>query len=321
MTDLKVKNINPDSIPVVDISSLINGRNPEKVAIELHKASTELGFIYVKGHGIPEVLIQNLRLSAFEFFRAERDVKENVRITDQHRGWISSGSAKMTDDALPDLKESFLWGQQNTDENYFKDGHSLRGKNRWPNFLPSLRSSAIEYFDHADRVARYLMKGFALGLGLSEGFFLKTCDRPLSRASLVYYPDQSKELGEKQFGVSSHTDFGVLTVLCQDSVGGLEVQDINGEWFKAPPIAETLIVNVADLLSRWTDGVYKSTPHRVVNNSGKERLSVVMAFDPNPETLIDAKNVFGKDYSPKETPITCGDYLDWRFQKAFAHRK
>ena len=87
------------------------------------------------------------------------------------------------------------------------------------------------------------------------------------------------------------------------------------------PIKDTIIVNVADLLSRWTGGQYKSTPHRVVNNSGKERLSLVLAFDPNPETLIDPTEILGPDYQGTEDPISCGDYLIWRFNKAFAYRQ
>ncbi|MBT7583744.1 MAG: isopenicillin N synthase family oxygenase, partial [Kordiimonadaceae bacterium] len=138
------------------------------------------------------------------------------------------------------------------------------------------------------------------------------------RGSFVYYPAQDADMGEDQFGVGPHTDFGLLTVLCQDNVGGLQVETAKGEWIKAPPIEGTLIVNVADLLHRWTDGAYKSTTHRVVNSSGRERLSLVMAFDPNPETMIDANDIFGKSSEP---PISCGDYLNWRFNKAFSYRK
>ena len=96
---------------------------------------------------------------------------------------------------------------------------------------------------------------------------------------------------------------------------------MQGNWFHAPPIKDTIIVNVADLLSRWTGGQYKSTPHRVVNNSGKERLSLVLAFDPNPETMIDAAEILGPDHQGIEDPISCGDYLIWRFNKAFAYRR
>jgi isopenicillin N synthase-like dioxygenase len=176
------------------------------------------------------------------------------------------------------------------------------------------------YFRQAHEVAHHLMRGFALGLGLEDDFFLRSSSTPLSRASFVYYPQQPEDMGEDQFGVGPHTDFGMLTVLCQDSVGGLQVEDINGDWIHAPPIDGALIVNVGDLLARWTDGAYKSTPHRVVNSSGRERLSLVLAFDPDPETLIDAREVFGAGHVAKEDPITCGDYLIWRFGKAFSYR-
>ena len=136
-----------------------------------------------------------------------------------------------------------------------------------------------------------------------------------------YYPAQPDDAGSDQFGVGPHTDFGVLTVLAQDDVGGLEVQDASDTWIEAPPIPDTLIVNVGDLLARWTDGAYKSTPHQVVNRSGRERLSLVLAYDPDPETIIDSREVFGAEREPAEPRITCGDYLVWRFERAFAYRK
>lgn len=175
------------------------------------------------------------------------------------------------------------------------------------------------YFDAAHTVAHHLMRGFALGLALDQDFFLQSVAKPMSRAAFVYYPPQDEGHGEAQFGVAPHTDFGVLTVLAQDEVGGLQVQDVHGQWLAAKPIPGTLIVNVGDLLSRWTNGEYRSTPHRVVNSSGRERLSLVLAFDPEPQTVIDAREVF-PGQSAKSPPITCGDYLQWRFDKSFAYR-
>jgi isopenicillin N synthase-like dioxygenase len=107
-------------------------------------------------------------------------------------------------------------------------------------------------------------------------------------------------------------------------VGGLQIENTDGEWIHAPPIEGTLVVNVADLLHRWTGGAYPSTPHRVVNESGVERLSLVLAYDPNPETVIDAREVCctqpADDSRKLEAPITCGEYLLWRFEKAFVYR-
>jgi isopenicillin N synthase-like dioxygenase len=319
MTYDHVKTIDPNKVPIIDITPLRDGSNPEDVAKQLFKASTGLGFIYIKGHGIPDKQIKSLRADGLEFFRSQNVLKAEISVSSRHRGWLGYGGAKMKDDAKPDLKESFIWGYEGNKK--VIDDHPVRGPNQWPSFLPSLKENASSYFREADTLAKNLLKGFALGLGLEENFFIKNSSQPLSRASLVYYPDQPKTLGENQFGVSAHTDFGVLTVLCQDSVGGLQIQDLEGEWFHAPPIEGTIIVNVADLLSRWTDGLYKSTPHRVVNQSGKERMSIVLAFDPNPETIIDSKHIFGNDHVRKNDPISCGDYLVWRFAKAFSYRK
>ena len=319
MSYAEAKILDQSLIPVVDIQPLRDGSDPKGVAKLLHEASQKLGFIYIKGHGIPEEVIDSARAGAYEFFGQTESVKAAVKVTAKHRGWLGQGGAKMKDGAKADLKESFIWGHEDDDRALMD--HDLRGENIWPAELPHMSQEAMSYFQHAHKVAHHLMRGFALGLDLDEDFFLKTASRPLSRASYVYYPAQPADLGSSQFGVGPHTDFGVLTVLCQDSVGGLQVEDATGDWIQAPPIEGTLIVNVADLLSRWTDGAYKSTPHRVVNSSGKKRLSIVLAFDPNPETVIDAKDVFGNHHVSKETATTCGEYLTWRFEKAFAYRK
>lgn len=306
-----------DKIPVVDLTPLRNGKDPDSVAQALHAASQSLGFIYVKSHGIPESLIAEARKSAFAFFRQSDEEKSDVLISKHHRGWLKPGASKMEHDAKTDLKESFLWGHQSADGQTIED-HPLRGPNQWPPGVPSMEQAAVAYFDAAHDVAYQLMRGFARGLNLPDNFFLRSCSQPMSRASFVYYPPQPESSGENQFGVAPHTDFGVLTVLCQDSTGGLQVEDRDGNWTHAPPIEGTLVINVGDLLSRWTGGAYKSTPHRVVNTSGQERLSLVLAFDPDPDTVIDANEIPG--LSSKEESITCGDYLQRRFAKAFSYR-
>lgn len=312
------KIVEPDTIPVIDITSLRDGAGVAAVAEALHRASQGLGFIYVRGHGIPGELIESARTAAFDFFRSGDAKKNEVLISSRHRGWLKPGQAKMDDDARVDLKESFVWGHQNEAGQSLED-HPLRGANQWPAFIPELEHCSMDYFRAADEVARHLLRGFATGLQLQEDFFLQKSSAPLSRASYVYYPAQPEDCGEQQFGVGPHTDFGVLTVLCQDDTGGLQVQDVNGEWIHAPPIDGTLIVNVGDLLSRWTAGEYKSTPHRVVNTSGRERLSLVLAFDPEPDTLIDAAAIPG--LTPVDEATTCGDYLLQRFARAFSYRQ
>ena len=320
MNDITIKSIDKDRVPVIDINKINSNSDKIKISKQLYKASTDLGFIYIKNHNISDKLINDLRNDGLTFFRSSFDEKEKVKISKKHRGWLGFGGAKMGDKAKPDLKESFIWGYQ-YDDGTLPDNHQLRGLNKWPNFRPSLQKNAMNYFNQINELAKSLLTCFALGLNLREDFFIRNCTAPLSRASLVYYPNQPKEMGNEQFGVSEHTDFGLLTILCQDSVGGLQIKGLDGEWFHAPPIEGTLIINVADLLSRWTAGIYKSTPHRVVNSSGKERLSIVLAFDPDPDTLINPAEIAGIDTNNIDDPITCGDYLIWRFNKAFSYRK
>jgi isopenicillin N synthase-like dioxygenase len=186
--------------------------------------------------------------------------------------------------------------------------------------MPSLAPLLEAYFAAAHGVAHHIMRACALGLGLAENAFLETASQPLSRASLTWYPPQPPNLGEDQFGVGPHTDFGVLTVLCQDSVGGLQVQDYNGDWIAAHPIPGTLVINVGDLLARWSNGRFRSTPHRVINASGRERLSLVLAFDPDFDTPIDPALVCADGEAALDEPISCGDYLLWRFGRAFDYR-
>ena len=312
----KAKHFDPRLIPVIDIAPLSDGTDPIGVSKALHKASQNTGFIYIKGHGMSDITIDNARATALKFFRSKETEKSLVSVTDKHRGWLGPNRSKMRDDVKSDLKESFIWGLENKNSNLSSDLY-VYGANKWPKFLPEMREPAQEYFNQAQSIACHLLRGFALGLGLKENFFFQNITHPLSRASYVYYPQQLESMGEEQFGAGPHTDFGVLTVLCQDAVGGLQIKDLDGDWVYAPPLDGTLIVNVGDLLARWTDGFYRSTPHRVINESSQERLSLVLAFDPNAETMIDARTIFGSEYLPKQEPISCGDYLSWRFSKAF----
>ncbi len=320
MSYATAKALDQSFIPVIDIGPLRDGSDAAGVAKALHRASREVGFIYVANHGIADELITSARATALEFFRQPEDAKRKVAVSDKHRGFLAQGGARMQTDAKADLKESFIFGHQDENGVTLND-HPLRGGNRWPESMPTLQDHAMAYFNAAHEVAHHLMRGFALGLDQAQDFFLKTTAAPMSRASFVYYPPQDASLGVDQFGVGPHTDFGVLTVLCQDDVGGLQVQDAHGDWVMAPPIPGTLVVNVGDLLARWTNDEYRSTPHRVVNSSGLERLSLVLAYDPGPDTLVDPRALFGNDIETGYDPMTCGDYLIRRFAKSFAYRK
>ena len=319
--------IEAGDVPIIDLAPLRDGTDPSGVGAELARAATEVGFLYVRNHGVDDAIVQRARRTALEFFRMPEEIKREAGTNRFHHGYLKPGSTKMYDDAKLDLKESFNWGVELDDdagartEPGTEAGNPLLGPNVWPAAMPEFKANVYPYFEAASACAEDLLRGFALGAGLGAEDFIRFRDRPVSRGSLQYYPPQPDGAGEDQFGVAPHTDFGVLTVLCQDAVGGLEIRQRNGEWAAMPPIPGTLVVNIGDLLQRWSNRRYRSTVHRVINSSGRERLSLVLAYDPNFETLVDPRAFCAAGETPRDEPITCGDYLLWRFRKAFSYRQ
>ena len=319
--------IDAGEVPVIDIAPLRDGTDPAGVGAELARAATEVGFLYIRNHGMDAALVERARQAGLDFFRLPDEAKREAGTNQFHHGYLKPGSTKMYDDARLDLKESFNWGiELNGAAGVEHDpeappANPLVGPNEWPPAMPELKASVYPYFEAASACAEDLLRGFALGAGLDAEHFIRCRDRPVSRGSLQYYPPQPEGAEEDQFGVAPHTDFGVVTVLCQDEVGGLEIRQRNGEWAAMPPIPGTLVVNIGDLLERWSNRRYRSTVHRVINSSGRERLSLVLAYDPNFETLVDPTAFCAPGETPHDEPITCGDYLLWRFRKAFSYRR
>ena len=370
---------------MIDVAPLRDGVDPAGVGAELARAAAEVGFLYVRNHGVDPALVERARRAALDFFRLPEEAKREAATNRFHHGYLKPGSTRMYDGARLDLKESFNWGVEldgepgavieseagsdgastigsGTGSDAESDGahgvvrraesnaksgnesaggpsaksaagpggegsaespsaNPLLGPNVWPAAMPALKPSVYPYFEAASACAEDLLRGFALGAGLDAEHFIQLRDRPLSRGSLQYYPPQPEDAAEDQFGVAPHTDFGVLTVLCQDEIGGLEIRRRDGTWAAMPPIPGTLVVNIGDLLERWSNRRYRSTVHRVINASGRERLSLVLAYDPNFETLVDPRAFCAEGETPHDAPITCGDYLLWRFAKAFSYRR
>tara|TARA_A100001037_G_scaffold231931_1_gene210278 strand:+ start:1786 stop:2742 length:957 start_codon:yes stop_codon:yes gene_type:complete len=311
------KEIALSEIPVIDMTGLRHGNTDQaiEVASNLRKACEDVGFFYVENHGVSEDIIAAANTAARSFFSSTLEEKQRVAINDSHHGFIQVGEAKMYDGAKIDLKESYVWG----DEPAGNDNRFL-GPNNWPENMPELRSALMAFFVATTDSARHLMKGFALSLGLEAEAFLRTSDRPISRGSALHYPPQPEGMGEQQFGVAPHSDYGCLTLVWQDEVGGLEVLDRNGDWVTAHPIPGTFVVNVGDLLSRWTNSRFMSTAHRVVNRSPKTRHSLGLFFDPNFETVVDPADICGPNETPRFEATTCGDYILSRLDAAFSYR-
>ena len=321
MNYAQAKEIAATTIPVIDMAPLHEGTvgSARDIARQLLDAAETIGFFYVRNHGLPQDLLARTDAVARRFFSLPLEEKQKVKVAPWHRGYIKIGEAKMYAGAKIDLKESFIWGREvGPDETETKAGNKLRGPNQWPASVPELRPMLNEFFNAANQCGSVLFRAFAAGLGLDLDHFTEQFDRPITRGALVFYPPQPPDLGEDQFGVAPHTDYGCLTLVYQDPIGGLQVQDRNGEWVVAHPIEGTLVVNIGDLMARWTNNQFKSTPHRVINRSGRERLSIAIFVDPNYETTVVPICRNGK--APLFDPVTCGDYIVSRYDASFAYR-
>ena len=317
------KEIALSDIPVIDMAGLLRGNSPaaaRETALALRTASEEVGFFYVENHGVPEQVISAADAAARMFFSQPLERKLDVAINESHHGFIRVGEAKMYDGAKIDLKESYIWGFEPLPDTDVS-GNPFLGTNNWPAFMPELRTALSAFFDAATACARHLMTGFALSLDAEPDIFLRTSSKPISRGSALYYPPQPAGMGGEQFGVGPHSDYGCLTLVWQDSVGGLEVLDRSGDWITAHPIPGTFVVNVGDLLARWTNNRFTSTEHRVVNRSGKSRHSLGLFYDPDFETVVDPADVCETGERSRYEAVTAGEYILSRLDAAFSYHK
>jgi isopenicillin N synthase-like dioxygenase len=313
----------PESaIPVIDIACLANDSLPayRSVAAGFLRAARTVGFFYVANHGVPAELIDDTFAVAREFFAAPEAQKLRVRVSERHRGYLGVGEARMQGSRKVDLKESFIWGREFTvDEWPELAANPMLGPNRWPDFVPRMPAVLNAYFEACVALGLRLLKVFAVALEIDPGYFTSAFARTVTRGSVLYYAPQPPELGADQFGVAPHTDYGCLTLVVQDATGGLQVRAKDGSWVTAAPIDGTYVVNVGDLLARWTNNLFRSTAHRVINSTGRARQSVAVFVDPDFETRIVPVVRPGEPAKFPET--TCGEYILGRFDKSFDYRQ
>ncbi len=313
-----------ESLPVVDVSGLLaDARAVPAVGAAIRAACEGPGFFYVSGHGIRDAVIADAATEALAFFHRPEEEKRRVAANALHRGWHAMGGALMEGAKHADRKEFFSLGLELAEDDAdVVSGVPLRGPNQWPSFAPTLRPAMSAYFDAVGRVGADLLRAVAVALDLSPDFFASRYGKPLQRTQAIFYPPGHAHPEEEVFGLAAHTDFGCITLLWQDDNGGLQVRDRrSGEWIEAPPLPGTLVVNVGDLLGRWSNDRFASTPHRVLNRSGRERLSIATFYDPDFAAGVDPRELGVSDAEARYEPTTAGAHILGRFDKAFAYRK
>jgi len=313
MTILQVVDQEFSQVPVIDISVLVSqtSHSSDVVADQIRQALHDYGFFYIVGHGVDEQLQKQLEHLSQQFFAQDVETKLKIRMALGGRAWrgyfpvgneLTSGR--------PDLKEGIYFGAElEEDHSLVEAGTPMHGRNLFPSNIPQFKKTVLDYIGSMTKLGHTLMAGIALSLGLKESYFADRYTKdPLILFRIFNYPPNSSS--QSEWGVGEHTDYGVLTILKQDNVGGLQIKSKSG-WIDAPPIPGSFVCNIGDMLDRMTRGLYRSTPHRVQNLSTNNRLSFPFFFDPN----------FNIEVKPIElNDVVVNDDQSDRWDKASVHK-
>ncbi|KAL2866140.1 isopenicillin N synthase family dioxygenase [Aspergillus lucknowensis] len=335
------------SIPIIDLEPARSGGPEElaKVAHEVYQAFKHVGFAYIKNHGVPQELVNEAFGWSAKFFALPQSDKEKAPHPPEgwyHRGYSGIGREKVVQMVfdkdgiaerrkIPDVKESFELGNE-SDE---------RIRNIWipEETLPGFRGFFATFFHTCSGLETLMLRLIAIGMGLEETFFLDYHQDRTNQCRLLHYPPVEEALLRqgKAERIAAHTDFGTMTILFQDEVGGLEVEDIHekNKFNPAPYIPGTAVVNIGDLLMRWSNHELKSTMHRVrapplvevASSDGKSmgsgrmtrpRYSIPYFISPDRDRLIEClPNCHGPDRPKMYEAITSSDYIAMRMNATY----
>lgn len=326
-------------VPVIDISSARSGSSADREAVgaAIDEACRTSGFFVIVGHGVAPDLVQSMYDVTLDFFHQPEEWKKQwdcepgdptIRGLFRRESSVSAGENVHT---APDLCELFTVNQLGestvAERAELGDASPVWSRpNVWPDRPAEFRSTWTTYYGAMSGLALQLMQLCAMGLRLPEDFFTPLIDVHISNLTANWYPPVITDPALEQYRKGPHSDWGTLTLLYQDGVGGLEVLGKSGEWLEVPVIPDSFVVNIGDLMAVWTNDQWVSTKHRVLvpptGGRTKERVSIPFFHQPNWSTSIEClPPCTSEDNPPKHQAVTSGNYLLGKIQAAFGGRR
>jgi isopenicillin N synthase-like dioxygenase len=318
-------------VPVIDIGPFRHGdlKARQAVAVQVGRAINDIGFFVITGHGVDPKLVAEVQRVSNAFFDLPENEKREVLkpAPDVTRGYIpleaESVGRSQGVDTPGDLNESLMIGPVDvTDDPYFTAPEAGRHfhPNLWPRKPEDLRAAYEDYFRVISKLAGELMAIFALALDLPESFFTNKIDRHISRLRVRNYPAPSAPPKRGQLRAGAHCDYGSLTILrAENKPGGLQVLNRSEEWVDVPPAPDSFIINIGELMARWTNNKWRANLHRVVNPpydqaAASRRLSLIFFHNPNYDADVAAlPGTVPAGEAPKYAPTTSGEHLRKQF--------
>ena len=316
-----------EQIPVLDLAPYRAGETGarERLGAELRHACETIGFYFIAGHGVPQDLVERTFAQAACFHALPLAAKMALKANQHNVGYMpfkgsTTRSSKVNRNTRPNLNAAFFVKRDLApDHPDVIANKRFRSANQWPDGLPGFRETVVEYCDVLEALAKSLMPIYAAALELPEDFFDEAFAEPQYSFRMSHYPAQPKPR-DNEFGSAPHTDSSLLTILPPSALPGLEIKAASGEWF-APPLAPgRFLVNTGDMMHRWTNQRFLSTPHRVIHRSGGERYAIPFFFDCAIDyAMACLPTCQGPGNPARHPPTTYAEYMAWFAGQNYEH--
>ncbi len=314
-----------NSIPLIDflcLKSTDSAQRNEEIK-KLDHACRDVGFFYLTNTTIPKEELEGLLKAAKSFFALPQAEKESIdiKLSNNHRGYGKIGEEQLDEVNQADWKETFDMALDFPLEHPLSQKYpSMYGPNQYPQQVAVIEALQA-YYISAFEVSQVVLTAMAQALNLETDFFTRCFQDHVTVLRMIHYPPRPEE--DHSNGAGAHTDYGCITLLLQDDIGGLQVKNVRGEWMDATPIKNALVVNIGDLMQRWTNDEYVSTAHRVISpESGVHRYSFPFFVEPDYETNVECiDSCHSANHPAKYPPILSGDWIQSRFDATYAYRE
>ena len=305
------------TIPVIDLGPYLAGEPGahERLAGELRRALSEIGFYYIVNHGVPRTLVDDVFRQAARFHALPLERKMEVRIDHHNVGYLPMRGDTLRTSVVQavtkaNLNEAFFVARDlPADHPDVRADRRFRSANRWPADLPGFRETVMAYCDTLERLVVKLVPLYAGALGLPAAYFDIPFREFQYKLRMTHYPPQ-EAVADDEFGIAPHTDTSFLTLLAPNDVPGLSIRTPSGQWIEAPAVADAFVVNGGQFLLRWTNDTFLATPHRAINRSGGERYALAFFCDSHIDWPIAAvPTTVGPDRPPRYPTTYYTDYM------------
>ena len=317
-------------IPVVDFGPWFAGEPGalQTLATQLRHACENVGFLYAANHGVPQTVIDRAFAASKRFHALPLEEKLKLKLNENNIGYLpmnasTQGASTVHKATKPNQNESFFISHdRDADHPDVVAGIPLRGRNQWPDGMPDLRADMMAYFHALRAMCDKMLPGFAVALDMPPDYFAPFfANEGHINLRFLHYPPQ-QDTSENTFGAAPHTDNSFMTALARTDVPGLAVRLASGEWFAPPVIPGTFLINLGNMMRRWSNDRFLSTPHGVINESGTDRYSIAYFHSPNPASVIEClPSCVSPDNPAKYPPALYSDLVLEFYRKNYFHQK